>query len=289
MAERLAANLAGQAGRAGWRECVPWRSFSALMLAEIVYRNNQSQFLDERQVQFILERALTLLPGRARPTWVCSRQGLGTCRSVPAPTFYGCWRAANISARAIRSGRWIRSPPGRAARRPYLTILRGPAAGARGDRRATAIARWSRPSWWAGSSESHAPAAESSSTSMPSPHSAHPRICSRQNGKWFSRNCLLPNRNGRLPMSCRRYSARQHFTHDHLRLSRLAIEPILPALRLKQSATEGAAQGNHAWHRRRWQHCGSFSYAHQDRIMNRTVSVPCFVRRRSYLRVIFLE
>jgi hypothetical protein len=57
MAERLAANLLARLGEQS-DDSVFLRSFSALMLAEIVYRDNKSLFLDERQVQYLLEQTL---------------------------------------------------------------------------------------------------------------------------------------------------------------------------------------------------------------------------------------
>ncbi len=61
MVEQLAANLSAGLGEQGG-DRVFLRSFSALMLAEIVYRDSKSLFLDERQVWYVLEQTLAYFP-----------------------------------------------------------------------------------------------------------------------------------------------------------------------------------------------------------------------------------
>ena len=60
MAERLATNLSIGLGEQE-SDHIFLRSFSALMLAEIVHRNNQGALLDERQVHRLLDAALAYL------------------------------------------------------------------------------------------------------------------------------------------------------------------------------------------------------------------------------------
>ena len=55
------------------------RTFSALILAELIHCDNKQPYLTQNEVLDVLEKALTYLLAEQRPARICSRQRLGAC------------------------------------------------------------------------------------------------------------------------------------------------------------------------------------------------------------------